>query len=125
MEQLKLYTADGICLTLPKTKQITMGGELAVKEVTMVSGRKVQYVQGFRPAFTAAWDYFPNDLLAEIISLLRKGGYFKVAYPGQDGKEKEGYFSISYPNTAIFCFRDKKPYWHNVSLTFSAQEVML
>ena len=124
MEQLKIYTTENNYLLLPKTKQLTLGGEMVAKEVTMVSGRKVQYVQGFRPTFSATWDYFPNDLLAELISLLRIGGYFKVAYPDQDGSVKEGYFSITYPNTGVFMFRNHIPIWHNITLNFSSQEVI-
>ena len=89
----------------------------------MVSGRKVQYMQGFRPSFTAEWDWFPNDLLAQLTALLRQGGFFKVNYPDQDGTEKSGKFSISYPSTGIFKFKDGKPMWYGVSLTFTAQEV--
>ena len=90
----------------------------------MVSGRKVQYVQGFRPSFTAEWEWFPNDLLAQLTNLLRQGGYFKVEYPDQDGTDKSGYFAISYPSTGIFKFKDGRPMWYGVSLVFTAQEVL-
>ena len=124
MQQLKIYNAQNQVLELPRTKKISMGGELVATEVTMVSGRKVQYVQGFRPSFTAEWDWFPNDLLAQLTNILRQGGYFKVEYPDQDGTDKRGYFAVSYPNTGIFKFKDGKPMWYGVSLTFSAQEVL-
>lgn len=124
MQQLKIYNAQNQVLELPRTKKISMGGELVATEVTMVSGRKVQYVQGFRPSFTAEWEWFPNDLLAQLTNLLRQGGYFKVEYPDQDGTDKSGYFAVSYPNTGIFKFKDGKPMWYGVSLTFSAQEVL-
>ena len=124
MQQLKIYNAQNQVLELPRTKKISMGGELVATEVTMVSGRKVQYVQGFRPSFTAEWEWFPNDLLAQLTNILRQGGYFKVEYPDQDGTDKSGYFAVSYPNTGIFKFKDGKPMWYGVSLTFSAQEVL-
>lgn len=124
MQTLKIYNAQNQVLELPRTKKISMGGELVATEVTMVSGRKVQYVQGFRPSFTAEWEWFPNDLLARLTNLLRQGGYFKVEYPDQDGVDKSGYFAISYPSTGIFKFKDGKPMWYGVSLTFSAQEVL-
>lgn len=124
MQQLKIYNAQGAAIELPRTKKISMGGELVATEVTMVSGRKVQYVQGFRTSFTAEWDWFPNDLLAQLTNILRQGGYFRVEYPDQDGTDKSGYFAVSYPNTGIFKFKDGKPMWYGVSLTFSAQEVL-
>lgn len=124
MQTLKIYNAQGAAIELPRTKKISMGGELVATEVTMVSGRKVQYVQGFRPSFTAEWEWFPNDLLAQLTNILRQGGYFKVEYPDQDGTDKSGYFAVSYPNTGIFKFKDGKPMWYGVSLTFSAQEVL-
>lgn len=124
MQQLKIYNTQNQAIELPRTKKISMGGELVATEVTMVSGRKVQYVQGFRPSFTAEWEWFPNDLLAQLTNILRQGGYFKVEYPDQDGTDKSGYFAVSYPNTGIFKFKDGKPMWYGVSLTFSAQEVL-
>ena len=124
MQTLKIYNANNVAIELPRTKKISMGGELVATEVTMVSGRKVQYVQGFRPSFTAEWEWFPNDLLAQLTNLLRQGGYFMVEYPDQDGTAKSGYFAVSYPNTGVFKFKDGKPMWYGVSLTFSAQEVL-
>ena len=124
MQTLKIYNAQDAAIELPRTKKISMGGELVATEVTMVSGRKVQYVQGFRPSFTAEWEWFPNDLLAQLTNLLRQGGYFKVEYPDQDGTDKSGYFAVSYPNTGIFKFKDGRPMWYGVSLVFTAQEVL-
>ena len=124
MQTLKIYNANNNVLEMPQTKRISMGGELVATEVTMVSGRKVQYVQGFRPSFTAEWEWFPNDLLAQLTNILRQGGYFRVEYPDQDGTDKSGYFAVSYPNTGIFKFKDGKPMWYGVSLTFSSQEVL-
>ena len=76
MQQLKIYNAQNQAIELPRTKKISMGGALVATEVEMVSGRRVQYVQGFRPSFTAEWEWFPNDLLAELTALLRQGGFF-------------------------------------------------
>lgn len=123
MQQLKIYNAQNQAIELPRTKKISMGGALVATEVEMVSGRRVQCVQGFRPSFTAEWDWFPNDLLAQLTALLRQGGFFKVDYPDQDGNDKSGKFSISYPSTGIFKFKDGKPMWYGVSLTFTAQGV--
>lgn len=124
MRNIIIYTPSGGTISLPDTKKISMGGNMVATEVEMVSGRKVQYVQGFRPNFTAEWEWFPNDTLAELTALLRQGGYFAVKYPDQDGNDKEGKFNISYPATAIFKFKDDKPMWYGVSLTFTAQEVI-
>lgn len=123
MRNIIIYSPSGGAISLPDTKKISMGGAMIATEVEMVSGRKVQYVQGFRPSFTAEWDWFPNDILAELTGVLRQGGFFRVDYPDQDGNDKSGSFSISYPTTGIFKFKDDKPMWYGVSLTFTAQEV--
>lgn len=123
MDKIQI-TSGGTVLTMPRTRNIEMGGEIVAKTVTMASGRNVQYIQGFRPSFTAEWDWFPNDLLAELVQMLRGGGFFYVEYPDQDGNDHSGMFSISYPNTKVFRYVDGVPMWRGVSLTFTAQEVI-
>lgn len=123
MQEIKIYNGRSV-LVLPRTRKITLGGEVVATEVEMVSGRRVQYVKGYRQSFTAEWEWFPNDLLAQLTALLRKGGFWRVEYPDQDGEDKSGMFSVSYPQTAIFKFKDGKPMWYGVSLTFAAQEVI-
>ena len=122
MQTLKIYNTQNVAIGRRRAEEVWVGGGGVAAEVTMVSGRKVQYVQGFRPSFTAEWEWFPNDLVAQLTNLLRQGGYFKVEYPDQDGTDKSGYFAVSYPNTGIFKFKDGKPMWYGVSLTFSAPE---
>ena len=123
MEKLKIYTDSTNYIILPKTKDLTLGGEQIYTEVTMVSGRRVRYIQGYRPILKASWDYVPSDLLSKLCELLRKGGFFKVAYPDQNGKDTEDYFSIDYPSTEVFSFKNGIPIWHNVSLNMKGQSI--
>lgn len=124
MQQIKIYSKDeSISYTLPKVRAITVGGENVKKEIQMAAGNLVQYIQGFRPAITAEFDYFPADLLAQVTALIRQGGWFLVEYPDQDGQDKTGYFSITPSAMGVFRYREGKPIWHGLTLNFISRDV--
>ena len=89
----------------------------------MASGKLVKDIRGYRPIIKATWDYFPANSLTQLVTMLRQGGFYVVDYPDELG-DKSGSFKISYPETKIFKFVDGVPMWHNVELTFTAQEVI-
>lgn len=124
MERLKVYSKDeSFFIELPKTRAITSGGEMVKKEVQMAAGNIVQYVQGFRHVLTVEYDYFPSALLAQLTSLLRQGGWFKVDYFDVDGTNKSGYFSITTSSMGVFKYTNGVAMWHGLTLTFTAREV--
>lgn len=124
MHNIKIYGKDeSFSIELPKTRAITSGGEIVKKEVQMAAGNIVQYVQGFRHVLTAEYDYFPADLLAQLISLLRQGGWFLVEYFDIDGTDKSGYFSVTTSAMGVFKYRNGQAMWHGLTLTFTAREV--
>lgn len=123
MRNIKIYTDSGDVLTLPQTRNVTAGGELVYKEITVVSGARKRYMQGFRPVITCEWDWFPAAQLTELIGFLRQGSFFQIEYPDQNGNDAVGWFSASYPQTKIFKFKDDKPMWHGVSITFTSRDL--
>lgn len=111
-------------ITMPKTKKITVGGEIVSDTVEMASGKIVSEIKGFRTAITAEWDYIPASDMALLTTMLRKGLFFTVGYPDPDGTDKSGKFTISIPTPGIFKFVNGVAMWHEVKLKMIAQEVV-
>lgn len=111
-------------MAMPRTRSLTVGGEEVGKTVTMASGKTVKEVQGYRAKLTASWNWLPQDTIQALHRLLRQGGFFYVQYPDPDKGDTGGMFSISMPESGIFKFQDGAPRWKDVSLEFTAQEVV-
>lgn len=120
----KITISDGsTTITMPMTKDITDAGALECKEKTMIGGRTVRKIVGFRPGFKYVWDYVPAATITALASMLRTGTFFTVGYFDIDGTVKSGAFSISYPAPTLFGYIDGVPVFHNFELTITAQEV--
>ena len=121
----KITISDGITtITMPKTREINVGGKIASSEIEMASGKRVAEVTGCRIIINAGWDYVPADTMAALTTMLRKGLFFTVGYPDPDGSYKSAAFSISIPAPGIFKFISGTPMWHGVSLVMASQEVV-
>lgn len=124
MEQFKIYAKDNVtAFALPKTKAVSVGGEVVSNDIEMADGSIVTYIKGYRAKMTCEWDWFPADLLAEITAELRKGGFFYVEYPDLDGSVKSGMFKIEMSNMGIFKFKNNQPMWRGLTLSFTSQRV--
>lgn len=124
MTQIRIWWSTALSRQLPVTRDIKMSGEMEYEEVTMVSGKRVMDVRGYRDGFSAHWDWFPATALNSVLSRIRAGGYFRVDYPSDDGTDATGYFKIEQSSgTTIFKFVDGVPMWHDVTLQFTAQEL--
>lgn len=124
MQQVKIWNKnEDAYIELPITA-ISNGGEIVAKEVQMAAGNIVSYVQGYRPSFSMSWEYFPADLLAQVTSLIRQGGWFKCDYPDLDGADKTGYFKITPSQMGTFTFQEGKPFWRDLTMTFVSREVV-
>lgn len=110
-------------VTMPKTRDISVGGEEVSTSTTMASGKMVKDVVGHRRTVTASWDYVPATSIAALLGLLRQGGFFAVEYTDPEDGETSGIFDIDPPTLEIFAYRGGAPIWHNVSLAMTAQEV--
>lgn len=124
MRNIIIYSKDETeSYTLPKVRDMQNGGEVVYKEVQMAAGNLVHYVQGYRAKLSINFDYFPADLLADIMGLIRQGGWFRVDYPDTNGTDKTGYFKITPGTMGVFKFADGKPVWRGLKLDFVAREL--
>lgn len=112
-----------VSVTMPKIRDISVGGEEVSTSTTMASGRVVKDVVGYRRTVTASWDYVPAESITALLGLLRQGGFYTVTYTDPKDGETSGVFDIDPPTLDIFAYRGGAPIWHNVSLTMTAQEV--
>lgn len=125
MVNIKIYNKGQTSfLELPKTRDIKISGEMVYEETTMISGKTVMDIRGYRAGFTATWDWFPNDLLTQVLTLIRQGGYFPVEFTDDTGTTEIKSYKISQSGqAAVFTFRGGMPVWHGITLDFTAQEV--
>lgn len=128
MKNIWIYYDDTHYYELPLTRDIKSESEPIYEEVTMISGKTVMDFRGVRIGFTAHWDWFPQDVLYNVIRLIRKGGYFKVRWTGDDtmGTDTalQGPMKIEQSSgMTIFKFVGTRPMWHDVTLRFTAQGV--
>lgn len=111
-------------IEMPRTRSLEVGGGIEAIETTMASGRIVRDVIGWRPEITAEWEWVPAGLLTKLAPIARSGGFVEIQYPDSTGQDTSGLFSIEIGNQKIFKFRGGEPYWYNVELTATAQEVI-
>lgn len=108
---------------MPRTRTLVVGGENENKEIVMASGKMVQEVIGFRKTITANWEWMPGGLMSRIVTLARAGNFVQIQYPDPASGDASGMFKISIGDQKVFRFRNNQPYWYNVELTATAQEV--
>lgn len=89
------------------------------QQVEMISGRLVEEVRGHVQMIEYAYDYMGNELMRQVLEVLRSGTSFPVAYLPDEGNQLvSGIFlctSITQPTMAFS--RRGVPYWHNFSFT--------
>ena len=125
LDKIKIYNkAETSYIELPRTKEIETAGDMVFNEITMASGKTKMDTKGYRPGFKCTWDWFPNELLSVLLSMLRIGGYFKVIYPAPTGEDATGYFKITPGGQKIFKFVNGSPMWHGLELEFVGQDVV-
>ena len=123
MDKIKIYSFDHtVSLTLPRTKDISVGALAVSKSVTMASGKVVKDIIGYRTSIKSAWDYVPASAIAALTAILRGSGFCFVEYPSPVG-DASGYFEIDYPAMRVFGFKNGEAVWHDVALSMTAQEV--
>lgn len=86
------------------------------KTVEMISGRMVQEVRGNVDKIHYSYDYMGNDLMRELLTVLRSGRPFSVTYLADSSDEmKTSSFMVESMSNPTFAFsKSGKPYWHNV-----------
>lgn len=123
MDKIMLYNMSKTeSITMPRTKQIKVGAKEESRKTTMVSGKIVKDVLGYRAVITAVWDYVPADTIAGLTVMLRQNSFVWLEYPSPSGFT-EGWFEAEYPTMRVFGYRDGVAVWHDVTLKFTAKEV--
>lgn len=89
------------------------------QQVDMISGRRVLEERGHVQMIEYAYDYMGNDLMRQVLAVLRSGQSFPVAYlPDEGNALVSGVFlteSITQPSMAFS--KSGIPYWHNFGFT--------
>ena len=125
MDRLKIWNkAETSYIELPRTKNIETAETMVYNEMTMASGKTKMDIKGYRPGFSAEWEWLPAGLLTQLLPMLRGGGYFKIDYPAPTGEDKSGYFKIEIGGQKIFKFVNNAPMWYGLNLTFTGQDVV-
>lgn len=89
------------------------------QQVDMISGRRVLEERGHVQMIEYSYDYMGNDLMRQVLAVLRSGQSFPVAYlPDEGNALVSGVFlteSITQPSMAFS--KSGIPYWHNFGFT--------
>ena len=62
-------------IQMPKTKTLEIGGSYEAIETTMASGKVVRDIIGWRTELSATWEWVPAGLLAQLVPIVRQGGF--------------------------------------------------
>lgn len=120
--KLKIYDND-TAIEMPKARY-SLSAEEVSTETTVMSGKIVKDILGYRTVLNVEWDWVPADMLSKIVKLIRTGKFRDVEYQDIDGTLKKEKFKISQPEPEVFTFKeDGTAIWRRVKLTMTAQEV--
>ena len=88
-------------------------------QIDMISGRRVTESRGHVEIITYSYDYMGNDLMRQVLTVLRSGTAFTAQYlPDDSDKLKSSEFVVESMENPTFAFsRSGKPFWHNISFT--------
>ena len=108
-------------VTLPETsndKYSAYPSEIGT-QIDMISGRRVTESRGHVEIITYSYDYMGNDLMRQVLAVLRSGRAFTAQYlPDDSDRLKSSEFVVESMENPSFAFsRSGKPYWHNISFT--------
>lgn len=108
-------------VTLPETsndKYSAYPREIGT-QIDMISGRRVTESRGHVEIITYSYDYMGNDLMRQVLAVLRSGVAFTAQYlPDDSDKLKSSEFVVETMENPTFAFsRSGKPFWHNISFT--------
>ncbi|MCI6853865.1 MAG: hypothetical protein MR908_00825 [Firmicutes bacterium] len=120
--KLKIFDND-TAIEMPKARY-SLSAEEVSTETTVMSGKIVKDILGYRTVLNVEWDWVPADMLSKIVKLIRTGKFREVEYQDIDSTLKKEYFKISQPEPEVFTFKeDGTAIWRRVKLTMTAQEV--
>lgn len=89
------------------------------QQLEMISGRVVEELRGKVYVAEYAYDYMGNDMMRQVLAVLRRGGPFNAfVLPDDQDVLVPGRFICTALSNPTFAFsRNGQPYWHNFSFT--------
>lgn len=121
-DRLTIYGTNET-IEMPKVRY-TLTHEEESEETTMMSGKIVKDILGYRTVISAEWDYVPAADLAKLVKLLRGGEFLEVEYQDTEGQKLRDKFKISQPEPEVFTYlSDGTAVWRSIKLKLTAQEV--
>lgn len=115
----QLILNGGIALPEVSRDQYKCYPDTLGQYVDMISGRRVFERRGHVQIIEYAYDYMGNDLMRQVLAVLRSGQSFPVAYLPDEGDQLVSSVfltqSITQPSFAFS--RRGIPYWHNFAFT--------
>ena len=89
------------------------------QQVDMISGRRVLEVRGHVQMVEYAYDYMGNDLMRQVLSILRANATVQAACLPDDGDELvPSTFVVESMTQPVFAFdRYGVPFWHTFGFT--------
>lgn len=87
------------------------------RQIDMISGRRVLEERGSVQMIEYAYDYMGNDLMRQVLAVLRSNRPFPATFLPDDSEEmRSSLFLTESLSQPTFAFgRGDKPYWHNIS----------
>ena len=98
--KLKIFDND-TAIEMPKARY-SLSAEEVSTETTVMSGKIVKDILGYRTVLNVEWDWVPADMLSKIVKLIRTGKFREVEYQDIDSTLKKEYFKISQPEPEVF-----------------------
>ena len=88
-------------------------------QVDMISGRRVFEVRGQVWVIEYEYDYMGNDLMRQVLSVLRSGKSFPVVFLPDNSNTMESsvFLTQDFPTPSFAFSKAGAPLWHNVSFT--------
>lgn len=106
-------------IVLPETRQdkYKCYASTLSQQVDMISGRRVLEERGHVQMIEYSYDYMGNDLMRQVLTVLRSGQSFSVAYLPDEGDQMvSSSFLTESITDPVFAFsKSGKPFWHNFS----------
>lgn len=121
MIQLILINRNGENIYLPETSRdkYRCYPEILGESLDMISGRRVTEIRGIVQKIEYSYDYMGNDLMRQVLSVLRGSSSFRASYLPDDSDEMaSSVFMLESLEQPIFAFSQSgQPYWHSFGFT--------
>lgn len=116
---IQLILAGGIELPETSKDKYRCYPATLSQQVDMISGRRVLEERGHVQMVEYSYDYMGNDLMRQVLAVLRSGQSFAAAYLPDEGDQLvSGVFLTESVTQPTFAFsRRGIPFWHNFGFT--------